>query len=85
MLQSFYNDLLLSESKVLGNWTGFSTNLYANLFSRPAASATSLTRAVYNTVIIALISAFVSMILVLSLPSVFLTCAAATKRDALPQ
>lgn len=52
-----------SESKVLGNWTGFSTNLYANLFSRPAASATSLTRAVYNTVIIALISAFVSMIL----------------------
>ncbi len=52
-----------SESKVLGNWTGFSTNLYANLFSRPEASATSLTRAVYNTVIIALISAFVSMIL----------------------
>ena len=52
-----------SESKVLGNWTGFSTNLYTNLFSPQAASATSLFRAIYNTLIIALISAFVSMIL----------------------
>ena len=31
-----------SESKVLGNWTGFSTNLYTNLFSPQAASATSV-------------------------------------------
>ncbi len=52
-----------SESRVLGNWTGFSTNLYANLFSPQAASATSLFKAIYNTLIIALISAFVSMIL----------------------
>ena len=52
-----------SESRVLGNWTGFSTSLYANLFASHAASATSLLKAIYNTLIIALISAFVSMIL----------------------
>ena len=52
-----------SESRVLGNWTGFSTNLYTNLFSPQAAGATSLFKAIYNTLIIALISAFVSMIL----------------------
>ena len=53
-----------TESKVLGNWTGFSTKLYANLFS-PSGSygGTSILQAVENTLVIALIAAAVSTVL----------------------
>lgn len=51
-----------TESKVLGNWTGFSTKLYTNLFSGSMADS-GLMNAVYNTLIIALIAALVSTIL----------------------
>ena len=52
-----------TESRVLGNWTGFSTKLYANLFSGDMQGSSSLISAVENTLLIALISAFVSMVL----------------------
>ena len=45
-----------TESKVLGNWTGFSTGLYQNLFSGHSQGATTLYSALINTVIIAVIS-----------------------------
>ena len=50
-----------TESKVLGNWTGFSFNLYANLFSGKADSG--LNSAIWYTVVIALIAAVCSTIL----------------------
>ncbi|MBR6184288.1 spermidine/putrescine transport system permease protein [Bacteroidales bacterium WCE2004] len=52
-----------TESRVLGNWTGFSTKLYANLFSGSMQGSSSLISAVENTLLIALVSAFVSMVL----------------------
>ena len=50
-----------TEAKVLGNWTGFSFNLYRNVFS--GGLNKSLVRAIENTLSIGLISAFLSMIL----------------------
>ena len=41
-----------TEAKVLGTWTGFSTNLYRNLLMGEAGEA--LNNAIYNTVLIAL-------------------------------
>ncbi len=52
-----------TESRVLGNWTGFSTQLYANLFSGEMQESGSLLAAVKNTLLIAFISATVAMIL----------------------
>ena len=52
-----------TESKVLGSWTGFSTQLYANLFTGNMQGASSLIAAVENTLLIALVSALVSMLL----------------------
>ena len=52
-----------TESRVLGNWTGFSTQLYANLFSGEMQESGSLLAAVTNTLLIAFVSATVSMIL----------------------
>lgn len=52
-----------TESRVLGNWTGFSTKLYENLFSGGMNGGSSLMAAVKNTLIIALIAAAVSTIL----------------------
>ena len=52
-----------TESKVLGNWTGFSTKLYVNLFSGDVSGGSSLLAAVENTLIIALISALVATII----------------------
>lgn len=49
-----------TEAKVLGNWTGFSTRLYANLFSNAVEGGNSLIAAIYNTLIIALVAALVS-------------------------
>lgn len=50
-----------TEAKVLGNWTGFSFKLYTSLFHGGVHH--SLSAALWNTLIIGLISAFVSMIL----------------------
>ena len=50
-----------TEAKVLGNWTGFSLNLYKNVFS--GGLNNSLIRAIENTLSIGLISAFLSTIL----------------------
>ena len=50
-----------TEAKVLGNWTGFSTALYTNLFS--TGPHHSLTNALVNTLSIALIAATVSTLI----------------------
>jgi len=50
-----------TESKILGNWTGFSFQLYANLFSGKADAG--LNSAIIYTVVIALIAAFCSTLL----------------------
>ena len=50
-----------TESKVLGNWTGFSTELYTSLFTGGVNN--SLIDAIKNTFIIALIAASVSTLL----------------------
>ena len=50
-----------TEAKVLGSWTGFSTELYASLFRGDAGTA--LNSAVFNTLLIAFVSATVSTIL----------------------
>ena len=52
-----------TEAKVLGNWTGFSTRLYANLFSGNMQGSSSLLSAVENTLLIALIAAAFSTLL----------------------
>ena len=46
-----------TESRVLGNWTGFSPKLYVNLFTGGMNGGSSLLAAVENTLIIALVSA----------------------------
>lgn len=50
-----------TEAKVLGNWTGFSFKLYTSLFQGEFHH--SLTRALWNTLIIGVIAALVSTIL----------------------
>lgn len=50
-----------TESKVIGNWTGFSVQLYGNLFS--GATSVKLIRALVNTLLIALISGMLSTLL----------------------
>lgn len=62
-----YNDLLFTEAKVLGNWTGFSTKLYSSLFT--TGTHHSLMNALINTVTIALIAATASTLLGVSLLS----------------
>ncbi len=52
-----------TESRVLGSWTGFSTRLYANLFSGQMQESGSLLAAVENTLLIAFVSATVAMVL----------------------
>ena len=52
-----------TESRVLGNWTGFSTKLYESLFTGGMNGGGSLLAAVKNTVLIALVAAAVSMVL----------------------
>ena len=52
-----------TESRVMGNWTGFSTKLYANLFSGIMHGDSALTAAIKNTLLIALIAAAVSTLL----------------------
>ena len=50
-----------TKSKILGNWTGFSFELYANLFTGKADAG--LNSAIWYTVVIALVAAVVSTIL----------------------
>ena len=50
-----------TKSKILGNWTGFSMDLYVNLFSGRADAG--LNSAIWYTVVIALIAAICSTIL----------------------
>ena len=50
-----------TKSKILGNWTGFSFDLYVNLFTGKADAG--LNSAIWYTVVIALIAAVVSTIL----------------------
>lgn len=50
-----------TESKVLGNWTGFSLKLYTNIFQGGVHH--SLTSALWNTLIIGLVAAFASTLL----------------------
>lgn len=52
-----------TESKVLGNWTGFSTGLYQNLLSSNVNGGASLLVAIENTLFIALVAAIVSTIM----------------------
>lgn len=52
-----------TEAKSLGNWTGFSTQLYQNLFNGSMQNASGLLAAVKNTLIIALIASIVATIL----------------------
>ena len=52
-----------TESKVLGNWTGFSTKLYTNLFTGDMQGSGSLMLAIENTLFIAIVAAAVSTLL----------------------
>ena len=52
-----------TESKVLGNWEGFSTTLYQNLLTGQMQGNASLLAAVKNTLLIALAAAFLSTLL----------------------
>ncbi len=52
-----------TEAKSLGNWTGFSFQLYKNLFSGSMQNASGLMSAVNNTLLIALIASLVATML----------------------
>lgn len=52
-----------TESRVMGNWTGFSVKLYRNLFSGEMQGGSSLLSAIENTLLIALVAALFSMLL----------------------
>ena len=50
-----------TETKVLGNWTGFSLKLYTNLFD--GGMSNSLMSAIQNTIIIALVASSIATVL----------------------
>ena len=52
-----------TEAKAFGSWTGFSTKLYTNLLTGRISGGHGLVQASENTLLIALVSAVVSMIL----------------------
>ncbi len=52
-----------TEAKSLGNWTGFSTQLYQNLFNGSMQNSSGLLSAVKNTLLIALAASVVATIL----------------------
>jgi len=52
-----------TEAKSLGNWTGFSLNLYRNLFTGSMQNSSGLLSAVKNTLLIALIASLVATML----------------------
>ncbi len=49
-----------TEAKSLGNWTGFSLQLYKNLFTGSMQNSSALLSAVYNTLLIALIASVIA-------------------------
>ena len=52
-----------TEAKSLGNWTGFSFDLYRNLFSGSMQNSSGLISAVNNTLLIALTASVVATLL----------------------
>jgi len=52
-----------TEAKSLGNWTGFSFNLYKNLFNGSMQNSSGLMSAVENTLLIALIASVMATLL----------------------
>ena len=52
-----------SESKVIGNWTGFSTDVYRRFFTGEFAGSSALYSALINTLVIALTAALVATLL----------------------
>ena len=52
-----------TEAKSLGNWTGFSTALYHNLFTGSRQNSSALLSALENTLLIALIASLVATML----------------------
>ena len=50
-----------TNSKTIGDWRGFSLDLYSNLLSGQAAHSATITQAVLNTLIIAVIAATLSI------------------------
>ena len=52
-----------TEAKSLGNWTGFSTALYRNLFNGSMQNSSGLLSAVENTLLIALAASIIATIL----------------------
>jgi spermidine/putrescine transport system permease protein len=52
-----------TEAKSLGNWTGFSTQLYRSLFTGSMQNSSGLLAAVENTLLIALVASVIATIL----------------------
>ena len=52
-----------TESKVMGNWTGFSLNVYKNFFTGNFQGSSALYSALLNTLVIAVISALVATLM----------------------
>ena len=52
-----------TDAKSLGNWTGFTFDLYTSLFSGATSASRNLMEALKNTLLIALIASFVSTLL----------------------
>ena len=52
-----------TDAKSLGNWTGFTLDLYSSLFSGAASASRNLMEALKNTLLVALIASFVSTLL----------------------
>lgn len=52
-----------TDAKSLGNWTGFTLDLYSSLFSGATSASRNLMGALKNTLLIALIASFVSTLL----------------------
>ncbi len=52
-----------TEAKSMGNWTGFSMNLYKNLFTGSMQNSAGLLSAVENTLLIALVASLVATLL----------------------
>ena len=52
-----------TDAKSLGNWTGFTLDLYSSLFSGATSASRNLMEALKNTLLIALIASFVSTLL----------------------
>ncbi|MBP5172728.1 MAG: ABC transporter permease [Bacteroidales bacterium] len=52
-----------TEAKSLGNWTGFTFNLYESLFTGATSNSAALLQALKNTVVIALIASLISTVL----------------------